>query len=266
MAAPEKAFFLGNGVEDATITLTPSDGDRPSFPKENLNDRNLHTFLKFSEAVTAIDFDFGSGNERTADSMCIVNHNFVESDVGIKLITDSSDNPSFPSPQYWVGSSGSYEMPSSVTDEYLWWEDFSTACTTAKRYWRLILLGIDAWDYLAHVLIGDAVMGAVSYDRPRVIASSHGYDTIESGGGHTFASYRHGRRRSWDLKWSSVPTANRTAFFDDFWEHIQGGFYPFAFRDMDGERYWVRTTQKDLSTREDVHQLWGFPLKLIEEI
>jgi|GEM_PF-6258220 len=131
--ADSALFYFDNLTEKGTLTVTSEDSD---FPKENLQDRDQHSFWKPGNATSPQIITVDLGSAMTARAMLLVHENLYTKSIGLKLIVDASDSPLFTNPVYLVGSAGSYEAPTS-DDEPLWYERFSINWT--KRFWRFML-------------------------------------------------------------------------------------------------------------------------------
>ena len=132
MATDTALFYFDNLTEQGTFTVTSADSE---CPKENLQNRDQHTYWKPGDVTDPQVFDLDLGSAMTFNAMTIISLNLYSKSIGIKMCVDLNDQASFANPVYLVGSGGAYHAVTSA-DHPIWHETF-TAKT--KRYVRWIV-------------------------------------------------------------------------------------------------------------------------------
>lgn len=251
-------FYFDNHTEKGTVTTTSEHSD---YPKENLQDRDKHTFWRPGNATTPQQIDFDLGSAMQVQALIIAHDNLYTKNVGLKLIVDSNDQAGFPNPQYIIGSSTAPHDP-TADDQPLWYERLAFALT--KRYWRVELYTGGQTD----ILVGDI------YLCPEVDLGRHpggpwklGFDDptrLVQAEGALYGVTTRSPAREIDLEAVGI-TKSVTDEILAGYQIVRAGFLPFIYVDEYGRPQLVRFRDPP-SAKHHIGPYWEMRLRMVTEV
>lgn len=252
--------FYEYGPDDNTPTINSlgSDSDHAA---ANLSDRNRNFYWKAGNANTSGSIDIDLGESPSAiKGVALVDHNYSNTSVGIKVAYDAGGDGNYGSLTYMVGDAGSYHDYTS-DDSGIWTEHFSS---TGARYWRVYLEAQGAGNYQQIGFICfSTLLHPVNYTYGGQYGLVPGVEVGETDGGVRRRQKNHNGRKMFQLTWNNITQSHYEDILD-FWQHVHGNFYPFVYEDENDNAYYV--TLEGISYTPRQYQLWDMTLKLEEDI
>jgi len=262
--------IYSENIVDASLTIGTMTSNS-DFPLTNLNDVDKNTKWKEGTGNTSGYIQIDLGETRTIDYLILVNHNYSNTGVGIKLETNLIDDGTFSDTEIFrIGTDVSYH-DYEAANANIWFESVQSI---SKRYWRLHLEAMGAGTYQE---IGAIFMGAAfdfDHNPNYEIPEDSGYivNINETIGGSRFSQIANTTvRRSWELEYELIQSAEKTnleTFRDNIFMDLNGGLsrYPFVFTDDSGSNYYFARARGSLLFTPMAYQLYSTKLRFEEEL
>jgi hypothetical protein len=283
---PVEIYYLGLDVEGDPVYSC--NRENTSFRSDNVADRNWHAFWRCpSNGHLEMVLDMGEaktgsvpGGGGDVTHLVFFGHN-IDTSVNwlgaLWLRVNSLDDASWStgSNQDFI-SNVSYDSYGTTLDATadrpgLWLCPFEqTATGVGKQYWKVYMTTVKGTTtpplQLGGFLISPQLKFTVTPNQPRQLGVSYGHDIQKTHSGIQFRFERQKKRRSWNLEWTHLQSADSSAFLT-FWDAIRGGLYPFLLKDVDGSLYWVEVDMpRGLQYQETRYLDYRYPLRVVEAL
>lgn len=258
--------FYSESIEDATLTVD-SLGANAGFPTNNLLDRSHKLYWKALNANTSGYINIDLGAARACDYLILGEHNYSNTNYGIKLATDNNDDGDYSAVTYVVGSSGAYHAYANANYKK-WYETFGSS---TKRYWRLYLeaMGAATYQQLANIFIGAEWEHA---HNPELGIGQDSEYLVESGrttSGTVRSQINNTTKKGiWEYNWKYIISSEKTKFEswrDDIYMSNIVSHYPFYFFDTSDQVFYTRAVGA-LKLQEQAYNVWQTKISLEEEL
>ncbi len=252
--------FYAQSLDDAVLTYSATEDT--NFPVTNIQDRNIQTFFKDTNAgANSVNIEIDLGASRTCDYIFLGNYiaNTVDGNERAEMDLERSATGAF-------GGEETVVFADELIDSDSLTDFLKTFSSAGNRYWRIIFHSDDPGN-LDDLQFGTIFLGTLwnwAHEPELRTPEESGYPVTgnQAGGGSRFSQIANTTvRRKWNIPLKFIIESEKVkheTFRDQIFIDEGGGFsrYPFYFTDDGGTTFFFARYRGRLRLNQHAYQAW----------